>query len=404
MYVKSNMLKLQLLSSMLLCIAALVLLAGCQNATAQARSVPALKAAPDPWNSFMYGFNVNSSNDGIVFNHDANNAKRETLTQYVLYNPQYDGVSPNGKDFIYHQSMDGQMQYFTVLSTRPKTGYFYQQAVADAGNALWVNDNQNALVLNKGKGVSVVDVHTGLSHQIISLPYSANGIAVQRIERLIAYQGGFVYFIGAEGVCKNALCRVALTTDHPQYNASLITDAEPYTHTYWFSPDGKTVYYRNTNIRINYGTGIYAVNSDGTHRQLLRATEELGGVINSQPVGFDADGALLIVRYTNGNFQLTRLGNTPQQDSVLVKNVAPGIALPSCSDASTDLCSENLLLSPSAQALIVQGKLSNGNDQLWETSIPSGAQHVVSNLGNKQGDAVQLIGWDQLLVCAGNRC
>ena len=122
------------------------------------------------WNSFMLGFRIasNQAQAGVV-NVDYASGKTELLTQYMLLNPQYDGIAPDGKDLLYQQSQNGRTQYYTVLSPRPKTGFFYEQRAT--GNAIWLPDSRHALVLDQDRGVTQLDLQTGQAQKVFSLTF-----------------------------------------------------------------------------------------------------------------------------------------------------------------------------------------------------------------------------------------
>jgi hypothetical protein len=354
------------------------------------------------WNSFMLGFRIasNQAQAGVV-NVDYASGKTELLTQYMLLNPQYDGIAPDGKDLLYQQSQNGRTQYYTVLSPRPKTGFFYEQRAT--GNAIWLPDSRHALVLDQDRGVTQVDVQTGQAQKVLSLPFrDVTGAYLDRIESLKFYHNGYLYFTGSGGgECLGALCRIQLNVSRP----TLVHLSGRQTGTtYWLSPDGGTVYYRNMGPAGE--PGIYAVNSDGTNLRNLRPTND--ATYNTGiPIGFAADNALVIMRNVKGKFQVVQLGATPRQDRILQVNAAPGATLlcdPSYKGSGITLCDANIALAPYSHAIVVQSTLANGTRQLWVTNLITGKQLLLHPRYLTAGAPVQLPGWDQLSVCAGNRC
>lgn len=371
---------------------------------ANSASTPASAASTQSssWNAFMYGFSP-STNQGIIINHDAQSNQQMAITQYVLMNAQYYGVSPDGKNVLFSQVISGQTEYYTEpRSAKLANGYFYKlPAGAEAGNALWNSDSRTVLVLDKNKGVSVVDTQTGQSHQVLILPYKDGNASVNRIERLVFYRDGYIYFVGSgSGACVGVLCRASLA-DNPQLRQ--LTDPHRSSSSYVMSPDGQTIYYRNTSPAFTLG--IYAVNADGTHTRLVRASRDASG-FSALPIGFGAHSALIVMRRSGAQFQVIQLGATPTQDKLLLANAAPGAS--SLCDINTfapGICAQDILLAPAAQAIVVQGTLPNRKSQLWITDLQTGKQHAIPHPGNAQGDPVQLVGWDALSACSsGNNC
>jgi hypothetical protein len=166
------------------------------------------------------------------------------------------------------------------------------------------------------------------------------------------------------------------------------------------SPDGQTIYYRN--LATASMPGIYAVNIDGTHTRVVRASSDASG-FSDLPIGFGTHNALIVVRRVGTGFQVLQLGATSAQDIVLLANAAPG-ALSLCNASVSGICADNTLLAPSMQTIVVQGRLSNGKSQLWVTDMQTGKQLVLAHPGDTQGDPVQLLGWDVVPVCGGGRC
>jgi hypothetical protein len=352
------------------------------------------------WNSFMIGFHA-GTNQGGVLNVDYTNGKSEALTQYVLYNPEYDGIAPNGKNLLYQQSMNGLTQYYTIFPAQTGGARFlYTQK--GAGNAIWMPDSRHILVLNQNTGVTEVDTATNHVQKVLALPYTdLKGTYLDRIEALTFTNAGFLYFVGSGGgPCIGALCRIQLNT----HNAAITRLSSRQTGaTFWLSPDGRTIYYRNTGPAG--APGIYAVNSDGTHTRILRSGDPLGN--NGVPIGFAADNSLVIMRHVGSKFQVVTLGATAGQDRVLLPDAAPGAVLlcdPSYKGSGITICDQNIALAPYGHAIIVQGTLANNKRILWSTNLVTGKQLRIRPLSLTAGVAVQLLGWDQLPVCAGNRC
>ncbi|HET8842918.1 MAG TPA: hypothetical protein VFN35_15755 [Ktedonobacteraceae bacterium] len=347
------------------------------------------------WNAFIYGFNP-AVNEGILIHQAASSSAQEVLTQHVILDPRYYSVSPDGKNAVYSQVMNGMRQYLTVTGPHPASGFFYQtSATVDAGNLLWNSDSRTVMVLDRNRGVSVVDTQTGLTSLVFGLPYRSGSVSIQRITKLVFVRDGFIYFLGDnDSICAGILCR-AMLVDNPQVTP--LVDPGYGINSYLMSSDGKTIYYRNTSMF--HTPGIYALNSDGTHTRLVRAST------NSQPIGFGAHGELIVMNKVSSGFQVVQLGATSSQDTVLLVNAAPGaLSLCDSDHFAGDVCTDDVLLSPDDHAIVVQGTLANGQDQLWITDLQTGKQRVMANPGNAQGHPVQLLGWDVLKICISGAC
>jgi Tol biopolymer transport system component len=276
-----------------------------------------------------------------------------------------------------------------------RSSSFYQAPDnGDRGNVLWSSDNRHVLILDRAKGVSLVDTQTGKAQQVLSLPYHAGNATVSRIESLVFNRNGYIYFHGGKGSpCALVLCSASLTGQH---KLTSLTTSSVSNDNYLMSPDGKTIYYRN--LDRSRPLGIYAVNVDGTQTRLVRPSSD-ASAFSTLPVGFGAQNSLIVMSRVGTKFQLVQLGATPRQDRVLVANVANGATSLCAADNTTHgFCSGNILLSPDAQAIVVYGILPNGHDQLWVTNVQTGKQMIIPTNSN-QPHGAQLLGWDMIPFC-----
>lgn len=358
------------------------------------------------WNSFMLVSQAGGPNQYVVLNSNLS-GKSQALTQYVVPKAQFGNIAPGGKDVLYQTALNDHTQFYTAMAQRPGTGFFYEVHNSSpnlVGNAIWMPDNNHALVLNPLSGVWSVDVHTGQAQQVVSLPITAQDGTIDGIQQLLAYRDGYLYFQGGGGGdCMGAICRLQLNTSHPT-----ITHYSPRqtgSSNFLLSPDGGTIYYCNTGPVGK--AGLFAVNSDGSNSRLLRASATGSDCGSATPVGFAQDNSLVAVGHINGKFEVIKLGATPQQDEVMLADAAPGAtALCVSNDEvrfSSDVCPQDVALAPYSHALVVQGMLPNGTPQLWGTDLTTGQQHVIKPIDNS-GKPVQLLGWDQLAVCGGDNC
>jgi Tol biopolymer transport system component len=352
-----------------------------------------------PWNAFIYGYDYNfgrGSYQGLILNQDASSNRFEALTQYVVQMPLYYSVSPDGKNVVFSQLVNGMRQYWTALGPRPASGFFYEGIDSPVrGNVLWTSDSRHVLVLDSDKGVSLVDTQTGKAQRVLSLPYRASNITVPVIDSLVYSRDNYIYFFGGRttGPCARVLCRVSLTgkpqiTPLPQIFSS---------GNFLMSPDGKTIYYHN--VYQSGPQGIYAMNADGTHNRLVRLVKSTPGTLPLQ-LGFGAHNELIFIHQVGTKFQLVQLGATPRQDRVLVADVAPGLSS-LCGTGYTypDVCPGSVMLSPDAHAIVAYGTAPNGHDQFWVTNLQTGQQRAIAVVNSNQRHDVTLLGWDKLSFC-----
>lgn len=372
------------------------------NTPGSAPSTPGSTNTSVGWDSFMVGAQTQGS-QYIVLNSNLND-KVEALTQYGLPKVQFGTIAPDGQDVLYWQTVNGQEQFSTaLLGPHP----FYTEHADSpnlSGNAIWTSDSRHALVLNPLSGIWQVDVQSGQAQKVLSLPVSGQGWYVDGINSLLAYRDGYVYFQGAGGGdCMGAICRLQLGVSHP--TLTHYSSRQTGSSDFLLSPDGQTIYYCNTGP---VGTaGLYAVNSDGTHSRILRQSTNGSDCGSGSPVGFAADNGLVVMAHLNGKFELIELGATPQQDRVMLADAAPG-ASSLCASSneqqfSQDVCPQEVALAPYSHALVVQAVMPGGKLQLWGTDLTTGKQQVLHPIANSS-QPLQLLGWDQMTVCGGDRC
>jgi hypothetical protein len=318
-----------------------------------------------------------------LMNYDVSSGQGFPLLAQTLVSPVFDGVSPDGRDLLYHVSNGSKMTYSRALSTRPRTGFFFSLPVADAGNALWLPDSRHVLVLLRSGTVFQVDSISGQIKLLFSLPLDQVDIA-----SLTFFRAPYLYFVGAAGTCEDILCRVKVGSTGVQRVSFRSIGAH-----YWLSPDSSTIFFANLQGPAGQ-PGIYAVHTDGTHLRLLRSYSQ------ALPVGFAADSSLVLLRHLQRAFAVIKIGATPQADQVLLANAAPGatsLCPPSSSPGSPLLCASSIALAPLAHALVVQATLPDNSSQLWSTNLLTGQQQILQVAGVALLPApVQLLGWDRL--------
>jgi hypothetical protein len=284
---------------------------------------------------------------------------------------QFDGISPDGSDLLYQRSQSGSIFFFRLLHPFGNTGYFFELPDQDAENAIWMSDSRNILIGSFNSGIIKVDTLTGQASAI--LPHVD---AVQ----LVFYHNDYVYYMDQNA----SFSRVNITT-----GAVTTLTAPTANTTFWYSPDATKIYW--SNFAVVGQAGIYVMNVDGTGQHLLRSS--------GTPVGFAADNSLLIMRYTGGQFQVIKLGETAQQDHIMVMNAAPG-ATSLCPISMPEphlICDNYVAMAPYGHALIVQGTDADGTYHVWSDNLITHAQTALHPTPNPQ-IAVQLLGWDRVFA------
>ena len=360
------------------------------NTGAANQPVPSLLAN---WNSAVAMVGMPGVSPVLsIKNYDLVSGKQKELVLQPLGLPldtQIDGISRDGKNLLYQFSSGGRTLYYT-LSSIANTGYFYALDGSNAGNALWFPDGHAALILSLGSQVTKVDIHTGQAQTVVPLPVTMTDGQQAQIGKLVFYLNGYLYFMGAEGACQDTLCRVSLDAKDPlgQRVSFQATGA-----TYWLSPDGSTIFFANSNGPVGE-PGIYAVGVDGSSLRLLRQQYK-----NARIVGFGFDHSLELVVDQDGSFNLLKLGETSQEDTIVRKDIAPGttnLCAPATVSVTRSTCDSNLALAPSGQTLLVAGVMPDGSTRVWINDLVHGKQSLL--FSTNVGTQVQLAGWDALSV------
>ena len=292
-------------------------------------------------------------------------------------NTQIDGISPDGKNLLYQFALNGHTLYWTLnllsgTHYAAYTGFFFELDSHDAGNALWLPDSQHVFIETTHSGTLQVDTQTGAAQAIFPSLTNAH---------LTFYINGYLYY-NVEGT----LYRISVATHIVQK----ITFRSPGA-TFWLSPDGSIIYFVNNTG--NAGTpGLYAVSSDGSSQPVLLRND---GV----PIGFADDNALVIIRDVNGIFQVVKVGAIPNQDQVLLNNVASG-AISLCNTGTAPgivpICDSNIALAPYGHVLVVQAIYPHGVRKVLSIDITTGQRILLlpSSQSSGQDNApVVLVGW-----------
>ena len=277
---------------------------------------------------------------------------------------QYDAVSPDGKNILFHFSVQGRTLY-AVLQLRESGNIVAHVAYPDASNVIWM-DNDHILVAYE-RGVEEFDIHTGSAvRQFASL------VNVH----LLFYHAPYLYFQNAQ---QSALYSSNLATGG---QAQLIAGRSGLSFARCvLNPVVVIIYCEGRSNRFSHaGSDLYQMSGDGLGVQALSRK----GIL----LGFAPDHALLFLQVTFNNYQVVKLGETLSQDRVVMNNAAPASATIGTGDA---------MLAPDGHGLVVQDSNTTASTRgVWYDDLTTQtSRQLFSYLPGVSG---QLIGWDQLSV------
>lgn len=321
------------------------------------------------WPSVMIGVSILSSIPAIskLYNVDTASGASEQMTPTgpSAQAREYGAVSPGGKEVLYQFSSQGQIIY-AIWQSGKSERIVTRVAITDARNAIWM-DNDHILVAYVHGGVAEFDIHTGMAVEQFASPVNV---------RLLFYHVPYLYFQDAQ---QTALYRSNLASGDQE---QLIADRDGLNFTHCvLNPDGVGIYCEGPSDRFSRaGSDLYRVSGDGLGVQALSRR----GIL----LGFAPDHTLLFLQVMVNNYQVVRLGETLQQDRVVMNNAAP---------ASAMIGTEDAMLAPDGHGLVVQDSNSaNSTRGVWYDDLTTQtSREVFSYLPGSSG---QLIGWDQLRV------
>lgn len=341
------------------------------------------------WDSIMISVTVLSASRGMgqltsIYNYDPATGYRKQLgPSFATDSVQLDGIPHDGQNLLYHYVSGGYVRYQTLRSLS-KTGFFYRLNATDwnAGNAVWMDSN-SVFVADGGNGVVEVDTRTGRTMQRFPNP---------RTVQLAFYHSHYLYYISGLPIWQGvwpALYRINTDTPHDQpHRISMRSPGS----TFWFSPDGSTIFYLNKGP--DGQKGIYAVSNDGTNSRLLRPGD-------ATPIGYAENNAVMFMQEVNDKFQVVQLGATPQQkETVVMPDAAPG-AISLCDHqvmaGTSPICDNDIALAPYGHKLILNAYYPGGKHKvLYDDLTTKKSSVLMSNLDNNS--QVQLPGWDKMAV------
>lgn len=325
----------------------------------------------DAWHDVLVT-GSSAAEKSLILNYDVHSLSYQRLPLASSWPVSVDGVSRNGSNFLYHvNDKTGQTLFWTHIPLASQ-GYFL--ALKHAGNAVWMPDNRSVLVAKADGGILQVDTQNGASQLLLP---------TLKVAQLAFYRAPYLYFTSMGSLLENALYRVNITTPaQPQQ----ITRQSPFT-TFWLSPDGSTVYYKN-----NGTTGVFSVHSDGTNEQVLAQ--------DGTPVGYAADNALMLMRQnSSGQFQLMKVNADEGSLQTVFADVAPG-ATALCDQAqnasSSSICDQSIALAPLGGGLVCAAMYADGTTKLWSINLKTGQRSQLPLPANSPGLTLSLVGWDAM--------
>ena len=333
------------------------------------RSTPVLHDESKNWPSVIISVSILTSLPAIskFYNVDTTSGAQEQMmpTDQFARDAQYERVSPDGKEVLYHFTAQGQIVY-TTLQLGKHGSYITRVPTGGANNAIWL-DNEHILVAFAQSGVEEFDIHTGIAvKQFASLTNVY----------LLFYHAPYLYFQNAQ---QTVIYRSNLATGEKE---QLIADTGDlyFTHCV-MNPTGSGIYCEGQTDKLSRsGSALYMVNGDGSGARALSRR----GIL----LGFAPDNALLFLQVALNNYQVVKLGSTPQQDRVIMNNAAPATAFVGAGDA---------MLAPDGHGLVVQdGNRADSPRGVWYDDLATQTSRELFTY--VPGTYEQLIGWDQLRV------
>jgi hypothetical protein len=327
----------------------------------------------DDWGNVLIAGMDTATNSMHLHNYDVYSGKDTLLIAAgkLPVGTQVGGISPDGKRLLYWTQDKGETTYWTFSATG-QSKRFHTLSSHVARNALWLSDSRSVLVA-QATTVSKIDVETAKGESILPSLKSA-GIRF--------YRYPYLYFVGAEDLNAEALYRINVVDGTVQQ----VTERAPGA-TFWLSPIGYTIYYVNKGAQGHYD--LYAVDGDLTQQRRLRQ--------DVVPIGYAEDNALVVMRSIKGIFQVVKLGRAPEQDQVLLNNVAPG-AIALCDQKPAPqvipICDSSIALAPLSRNLVIEAMYADGTHKIWHLEMKTGKARQVP--GMEKLTDVRLVGWDLL--------
>lgn len=329
---------------------------------------PVAPAITSEWSAVIMTYQINGTT--VIANYDPVNNKSVILTTSPYAVTSVAGVSHHG-DKVLYSTYDGfKTSYY--LYPQSTTNAFYTTPDKNS-SAVWSTDDR-FIFINTSKGVAQIDVET---HNVTPILPSIASATLNN------YRDGYLYYVkGYQGQAyssEGVLNRVNVTNGVTQQ----ITPSCQHGANFWLSPGGINVYYTCLDQQ---NIALYTVKSDGTKASVLRYRAD-------NVIGYEGNnGVPLTLMNSDGKYQVVQLDlNSPQKDSILLEDVAPG--------AST-VVANDIAVAPYGHALIARGTYSTGNttttEQLWYRDLLTGKKQQL--ILPQDARSPYAIGWDKLHV------
>ncbi len=275
--------------------------------------------------------------------------------------------SSDGQTLLSKDLIGDQVKLQTIVSSG-RHRVFYQLPIANYLNSIWMPDNRHVLVATRDQGVIELDSQAATSQK----PVVITSITTSNVR---FFRDNYVYVEQQAGSIINFV-RLSLDSGEVQTIAQVNGAV-----TFWMSPGGGTIYY----IQPESGS-LLAVNSDGSNPRQLR--------INGAPVGYGVNGELLFVEHVGSRYQLVQLGDTVDQDQLIIEDLAPGAGSLCPYLAKKEIiCEQNVAVSPYGQRVMVQAFYPDGSHKLF-LFVPG--MQKSKELPQISSSPVQLLGWNKI--------
>jgi hypothetical protein len=305
-------------------------------------------------------------NKTVIANEDPLHGQHVSLVEltntFEQTNLSVDGVTHDGYNVLYHVFDGSRTSYYLY----PRTQQAIYTVTGQGGAAIWSSvESDSFLFISTLQGIVQLDLTTKTPHLLLpSLP----GV------QLLFYRDHYLYYIQNTKTPPYSDIGTVFRVDiaQPTLSPVQVTPCSQAT-SIWLDPLGTTVYYQ---CLAHGANDLYAV--DGKNAHLLRANA-------GEMVGYASDGSVIVMRASDGRFQVVQLGTSIQQDQVVIADVAPG---------ALTVKQSNVAVAPYGYMLVARGTYGGNVEKLWYGDLMTqGTQLVQLPIGARH---VNTIGWDRL--------
>ena len=323
-------------------------------------------ATTETWSAVIITYQLNGAT--FIANYDPATSISTPLISSLDVSMTVNGVSHDGHEILY-SVYDGFKTSYYIYPQATKTPIF---TTSDRSrSAIWSADDR-FLFISTAQGIMSIDAQTYTTKVVFPV--------LMNVTLLNYREDGYLYFVRGNTEQPYATDGTFNRINTAQEKSQQITPCVRGTN-FWLSPSGVTVYY---NCPASSANTLYAVNSDGTNSRVFRS---YSGAI----IGYAKDGSPLTLENSNGKYQVVRKDVNVQQDTVLVKDVAP---------QTTSVTKENIAVAPYGQTLVAKATYSNSaqtsQEQFWYCNLTTGSSRTFSL--PRGASSSQVIGWDKLKV------